>query len=204
MSNIPKPNEIYQHFKGGLYKIVTMASDSETGADVVVYQALYGEFKVYVRELSMFMSKVDRTKYPEASQEYRFVLQTDIIGQSAAETQQIQEHPIQEQPEPEQTQPEPELPKQTQTPPEREADLPEAEPALEDVLDPMLMQFLEADTYEEQLNILVGLHHRMTDDILNTIAASLDVEINEGSIEERYAELKTCLLTLEKYERSRP
>lgn len=154
MSTIPKPNEIYQHFKGSLYKIMAVAEDAETGADVVVYQALYGDYKVYVRELSSFMSKVDRNKYPDASQEYRFVLQ-------------------------------------------------EEETALEDALDPMLMEFLEADAYEEKLNILAGLHHRLTDDMINTMAVSLDVEINDGSIEERYAELKSCLLTFEKYERSR-
>lgn len=199
MSNIPKPNEIYKHFKGNLYKIITMALDSETGADVVVYQALYGDYKVYVRELDMFMSKVDKEKYPLVTQEYRFELQNGIIGQPIAVEQPIQEQRQEEV----STSAEDSVQTEKGVSAEYIASQTETEESLEGILDPMLIEFLEADSYEAKLNILVGLHHKVTDDMINTMAASLDVEVNEGDIEKRYDELKACLLTFEKYECNR-
>lgn len=65
-------NGIYKHFKGNKYKVLMLAKHSETEEDCVVYQALYGERGVWVRPLAMFLEKVDRNKYPNVIQEYRF------------------------------------------------------------------------------------------------------------------------------------
>ena len=70
-----KIHGIYRHFKGDYYLVEAVARDSETNADMVIYRKLYGDGGLWVRPLSMFLSKVDRDKYPEVSQEYRFQLQ---------------------------------------------------------------------------------------------------------------------------------
>ena len=199
MTFIPKPHEIYKHFKGNLYQIVTIAEHTETGEKLVIYQALYGEFKTFARPLSMFTSEVDHVKYPEVTQRFRFELQGAEADRQLKETgtgevaawavseskiAQTVTAPVQETAVPVQKEPE---------------TLEEEEPAL----DPLVLEFLDADSYEQKLNILAGLHHRITNEMITTMAISCDIEVNDGELEERYEELKNCLLTMEKFECNR-
>ncbi len=201
MTFIPKPHEIYKHFKGNLYQVVTIAKHSETGEQLVIYQALYGDFGTYARPLSMFTSEVDREKYPEVKQRFRFELQgTDADRQvresvdgKAESNRQIQDSANSDT----QTATTPAAPVAQST-----ADSvvsTEEEPAL----DPLVLEFLDADSYEQKLNILAGLHHRITNEMITTMAISCDIEVNDGDLEERYEELKSCLLTMEKFECNR-
>ncbi len=71
--NIKKhKGRLMQHFKGKPYLILDLVEHTETGEELVIYQAMYGDYKKYARPIDMFISKVDRIKYPEVKQEYRF------------------------------------------------------------------------------------------------------------------------------------
>lgn len=213
MTFIPKPHEIYKHFKGNLYQVVTIAEHSETGEQLVIYQALYGDFKTYARPLVMFTGEVDRQRYPEVTQRFRFELQGTDADRQIRETEAAGvEHPVSTQTTVTASQPAAQATPivaqniaaqatataaQTTIAPVSPAE--DEEPAL----DPLVLEFLDADSYEEKLNILAGLHHRITNKMITTMAISCDIEVNDGEPEERYEELKNCLLTMEKFECNR-
>ena len=168
MNQIPQAGEIYQHFKGKLYRIVALATHTETGEQLVIYQALYGEFQVFARPLSMFLEKVDAKKYPDAAGKDRFM--RIPMAEAAAVPQPVaasSENSVEPQP------------------------------------DPGLLAFLDADSYEEKLEVFASLEGKVDLHMLNAIAASLDLELSEGSLEEQYDTLKSCLMTLERYECNR-
>ena len=72
--HVVKVDKVYRHFKGKLYKTLCIAKHSETLEELVIYKALYGEGEIYARPVDMFLEKVDKNKYPDATQEYRFEL----------------------------------------------------------------------------------------------------------------------------------
>ena len=70
-------------------------------------------------------------------------------------------------------------------------------------IDPLLLQFLDAGSFERRLEILDMLHSRIDDEMINTMAVAVDLEVKDGDLEDRYWELRNCLLTFEKYECNR-
>lgn len=175
-----KENQIYRHFKGNRYQVLCIAKHTETYEDLVVYKALSGDGQVYARPLPMFLSKVDREKFPDEKQEYRFELEEIGIQEDIQETTEkaVEETTV----------------KSIEETTEENAEV---------EIEPLVLEFLDADNYLDRLNILAALHHRITDDMLTTMAISMDIEVGEGDLEERYEQLKRCLLTLEKYECNR-
>ncbi len=65
---------IYRHFKGNLYYVEDIAIDADTCESLVVYRAMYGDRKLWIRPLVDFLSEVDHEKYPKVTQKYRFEL----------------------------------------------------------------------------------------------------------------------------------
>ena len=203
---IPQANQIYRHFKGNLYRVIAVAMHTETEEELVIYQALYGDFKVYARPLSMFMSEVDKEKYPDVTQKMRFEpveQMVEAVMVSVSPQFKVPEERLNEQ----------SSATIEETADERvESDMTEevsgvqsnAETEEENVgLDPLLEEYLDTDSYREKLNILHGLQHRITEHMLNTMAIVIDFELPEGDIQTKYDALNDCLLTKEKYECNR-
>ena len=65
---------VYRHFKGDCYLVEDVARHSETGEEYVVYRKLYGDGSLWIRPKAMFLEPVDREKYPDCQQNYRFEL----------------------------------------------------------------------------------------------------------------------------------
>ena len=193
MEKIPQPNEIYQHFKGNLYRVVTLAKHADTGERMVVYQALYGDFEIWARPLREFTGRVDERKHPEAAGRQRFTLLPQIMGQDGLNPPAASDLP------------EDAAGRALSAAGAEEASGPAAPPSGEEepALDPMLMAFLDADSYEEKLAIFTDMRGRITDDMLTTMAVALDIDLKEGELMERYEELKNCIVMLEKYECNR-
>lgn len=194
MNQIPQAGEIYQHFKGKLYRIVALATHTETGEQLVIYQALYGEFQVFARPLSMFLEKVDAKKYPDAAGKDRFM--RIPMAEAAAVPQPVpapSENPVEPRP----------AAMPSENPVESRPAAASSESPVEPQPDPGLLAFLDADSYEEKLEAFASLEGKVDLHMLNAIAASLDLELSEGSLEEQYDTLKSCLMTLERYECNR-
>lgn len=235
--------------------MLCVAQHTESGEHMVVYQALYGSFGMFVRPLDMFMEPVDRRKYPDVIQEFRFERLQEEQGQVQAQMGSL----VQEARRAETSVPAAEHRENRRQSFEEERvdsteysaghrqmfavgkldsidcqpsfaggksgeveyrqrniegkedgaeeyglNQPEAVPEEEGLgLDPLLLEFLDADSYGQRLNILSALHHRITDDMINVMAMATDLEVPEGDVEERWMQLRSCLQKLARFECSR-
>lgn len=192
----PRPQEFYRHFKNKLYQIITVAKHSETGEELVIYQALYGNYEVYARPLSMFLSEVDSKKYPDSIQKYRFQKvylgtekpKKEADGQGKAFQQETVKSSQSEK---------------TKNDNQKNSIQSSETKSDEELPNPDLLEFLDADTMEQKKRILIGMRNRITDRLIDDIAASLDVAIGKGEVDERYKSLMVCVDTLERFEVNR-
>lgn len=198
---IPVSGEIYRHFKNKLYQIVAIATHSETGEKLVIYQALYGDFGVYARPLTMFTSEVDHEKYPEVTQKYRFAY-VDHTKNETLRTERAEHKKIPVNQNVEQQENVPDVTAAVSTTELQEQDMVQRELDVEEQINPWLLRFLDTDTMEEKYQIVCDIKNDITDRLIDDLAVAVDVVIPEGKLSDRYEQLKYCIRTRQKYEQT--
>ena len=196
MDRTPKPGEFYRHFKNKLYQIVTVATHSETGEKLVIYQALYDDFGVYARPLDMFVSEVDHQKYPDAGQVYRF---EKVEPEQKAEFEQKTESEQKVEPEQKAVTQQKDGCGNTDSYSGSQAISQENNDNAERI-NPGLLEFLDAETFDEKYNVLVSMRDNIDDKLIDDIAVVMDVVIPEGKLMDRYDDLKNTIRTRQRYE----
>lgn len=189
---IPKSGEFYRHFKGKYYQIITVASHTETEEKMVVYQALYDDFGVYARPLQMFLEKVEKEKYPDVLQEYRFERverpyeRKICTVQPKVQTEQLSGNLAKSK---------------IENAVEEEKKGIKSENTY--VMDSDVERFLDASTYKDKLNILMSLRNSITEKQLHDMAVTLDLTIDEGNTDDKFLNLVSCLRTMARFEVNR-
>lgn len=208
----PVSGEFYQHFKGKLYQIKMLAFDCETQCEKVVYQAMYAPYACWIRDLEEFMSPVDKVKYPEVLQEYRFE-KVDVQSiQETAKTQGSVAEAVSEITD--RSDGEKSISKEDGEPISDEVLLKalktgQPENYLSDVVTAEeiarrgLMQLLDAETFREKRQIFIGLKQYMDKHMLSNIAVALDIVLEEGDKESQYESIMRCMEAFERYEGGR-
>ncbi|MDE6567567.1 MAG: DUF1653 domain-containing protein [Lachnospiraceae bacterium] len=214
---MPMSGEFYRHFKGKIYQIKMIAKDSETEKLQVVYQGMYPPFQYWVRPLEEFLSPVDLRKYPDARQKMRFLrISADELeahgataaARSIAATHQSSANatavhpsaaanPVAKTEEIDDAAlvraltsgcPEKYLPKNLT---DRE------------IAERGCMQILDAETYHEKRQLMVGMKPYLDKRLLHNIAAALDIVLEEGDLDSQYDSLLHCLDTMKHFEGGR-
>ena len=197
----PLPGEKYLHFKNKLYQVIAVAKHSETMEPYVVYQALYGDFGVYIRPYDMFVSEVDHEKYPEVTQKYRFAY-VDHTKNETLRTERAEHKKMPVNQNVEQQENVPDVTAAVSTAELQEQNMVQRESDVEEQIDPWLLRFLDTDTMEEKYQIVCDIKNDITDRLIDDLAVAVDVVIPEGKLSDRYEQLKYCIRTRPKYEQT--
>ncbi len=202
MREKPKELEVYRHFKGRYYQVIAVAKHTEYDEELVVYRPLFEQGSVYARPLASFMSEVDKDIYPNARQQYRFTLASgDGHGEKKAaeepdngtekDSRAFSERKSRKEGEYE------------EEAPERDREYYDNDTDPDSILDPDLEAFLDEKSYAKKLDIFMFMRRKITEDMLNTIAVAMDINLTGDSLEERYMEALECIRTKKKYESDR-
>lgn len=190
----PVAGQIYKHFKGNLYKVLAVAVHTESEEKLVVYQSVENPDRVFARPLEMFMSDIDRFRYPLIRAKYRFTLVSEPEEETNGE--ETKEEETKEETKEEDV-------KDEETEEQSDDDSAVYKDNGELVIDPYVEGVLDEKEFSKKIEFFEMLRGKCTEDMLTTIAISLDIQLQEGSIEDKYSQILRTLKMHEKYETSR-
>lgn len=211
----PKAGEFYLHFKKKLYQVLTIATHSETREQLVIYQALYGNYGVYARPYDMFISEVDHVKYPEVKEKYRFTFLSpkDLAELTGGALQERSEGRTEEKPEVNtEEKSEVNTEEKPEETPEEKAEVRSEEakegsdPSDESFgVDPLLLEFLDEENFGKKYKILEEMEEEgsINDTLIDNMAASIDVVIPDGPVDDRFSHLKYAVSKRMQFETER-
>ena len=195
----PVAGQIYKHFKGNLYKVLAVAVHTESEEKLVVYQSVDNPDRVFARPLEMFMSDIDRFRYPLIRAKYRFTLvsepEEETNGEETKE-EETKEETLNEDTRGEDV-------KDEETEEQSDDDSAVYKDNGELVIDPYVEGVLDEKEFSKKIEFFEMLRGKCTEEMLTTIAISLDIQLQEGSIEDKYSQILRTLKMHEKYETSR-
>ena len=212
MERKPIIGGIYRHFKGNIYQVKLIAKDSATTEEVVVYQAMYPPYTYWTRTLKEFVDFVDHKKYPEIRQKYRFEQITADEVSSSAKCQMSEDtvsfHTENGNISEKETISEKNSSVDDQTflralTSGRPADYLSGKMSEEEIASRGLLQILDAQTFREKRQLLVGLRPYLNRIMIENIAVALDIVLEDGSEDDQIDSILRCLQTQEHYEGGR-
>lgn len=213
MREIPKDLQVYKHFKGSLYQIVTIAIHTETTEKMVIYRSLKNPERVFARPLDMFLSEVNHKKYPDVKAKYRFTLLDEVEPEEPVEEDTTTEEVVNEKA-PEESFSEPVLEENNEQVIDSDTDTSEEKEDTSDddkiykedgtlVIDPYVEKILDSKEYSDKIEAFEMLRGKCDEDMLSTLAMSLDIQLSGDTLEEKYADILKCLKMHQKYETNR-
>lgn len=193
----PAAWQVYRHFRGNLYQVLTLARKEDTGEQLVIYQALYPPYQTYARSLESFTSEVDHEKYPDAQQRYRFELvagrdenqqnvPSDMEG-TGSEADGTDENPQDESTGQEAA----------------EADDTSDRILPADNTAKLIEEFLDCDSAAERMELLRSMRPQLTDRMVDTMAMGAGFDVAQGPLDARIDDLMNCLQTVARFETDR-
>lgn len=191
--NMPLPGTFYKNFEGNICQIMCIAKNCVDKGKEVIYQKMFPPFDIWAEPLESFMQKMDNTG---CGQKYKFEqievntedkeLHKDIVNDKIIKREEISDSVFRDA-----------LLKGSL---DRKVvgKIPDSEIAQRG-----FMELLDADTYHDKYIIFSALRNYLDRRLLNNIAVSLDIVLEDGDEEEQYESIRRCLQTFERYETKR-